>query len=196
MTLAETASIHAEGLLRDALLAREDVAPGARLQVLAGSLDHAATFVCDIHMRFLFERAFYEERGRGEVGVSRLKELMLQAQQECYGDTLDPDEQDPMFWASKLHFHIAGVSFYNFPYTFGYLFSLSLAAQARQMPAARFHERYENLLRLTGSMTAEEVARESFGLDIGEEAFWLQALDLVDEERARLEELLAAMPKD
>jgi oligoendopeptidase F len=36
---------------------------------------------------------------------------------------------DDMFWATKLHFHMTGVQFYNFPYTFGYLFALGVYAQ-------------------------------------------------------------------
>jgi hypothetical protein len=36
---------------------------------------------------------------------------------------------DPMFWATKLHFHLTGIEFYNFPYTFGYLFALGVYAQ-------------------------------------------------------------------
>ena len=34
-----------------------------------------------------------------------------------------------MFWASKMHFHLTSPQFYNFPYTFGYLFALGVYAQ-------------------------------------------------------------------
>ena len=60
--------------------------------------------------------------------LHRLNELMEEAQREAYGDALDTVH--PHFWASKLHFYITGVPFYNFPYTFGYLFSLSIYAKA------------------------------------------------------------------
>ena len=36
---------------------------------------------------------------------------------------------DDMFWASKMHFHLTNPQFYNFPYTFGYLFALGVYAQ-------------------------------------------------------------------
>jgi oligoendopeptidase F len=52
-----------------------------------------------------------------------MSELMTQAQRKLYGDTLLSDGTDPMFWAYKMHFFITGVSFYNFPYVFGYLLS-------------------------------------------------------------------------
>jgi len=38
-------------------------------------------------------------------------------------------ESDPYFWASKLHFSISEISFYNYPYLFGYLFSKGIYAQ-------------------------------------------------------------------
>ena len=60
--------------------------------------------------------------------LKRLNELMAEAQKEAYGDALNTVH--PHFWASKLHFYITGVQFYNFPYTFGYLFSLSIYAKA------------------------------------------------------------------
>ena len=49
---------------------------------------------------------------------------MKEAQEEAYKDALK--SYHPKFWAKKLHFHITGILFYNFPYTFGYLFSLGI----------------------------------------------------------------------
>ena len=40
---------------------------------------------------------------------------MLAAQKESYKDSLG--SYHPHFWASKLHFFIDDVPFYNFPYT-------------------------------------------------------------------------------
>lgn len=71
-----------------------------------------------------------------------------------YGDALS--EYDDMFWASKLHFHITGISFYNFPYTFGYMFALGVYAQ-QEKQGKDFYQSYVALLRDTGRMTAEEV---------------------------------------
>ena len=60
----------------------------------------------DIPVRYEFEKTFHEERGGGEVGVSRLKELMTQTQRRIFGDVLEEGGEDPYFWASKLHFYI------------------------------------------------------------------------------------------
>ncbi len=178
MTLAETASTFAERLLQDALLDDPAADEGTRVAILTARLNDAGTFLCDIRMRFEFEKAFYTERQAGEVSVSRLKELMLAAQRESYGEVLDPEAMDPMFWASKLHFYITGVSFYNFPYTFGYLLSLGLARRLREDGEA-FLPRYETFLRRTGSASCEDAAAASLGVDLGRADFWLAALEEV-----------------
>ena len=54
--------------------------------------------------------------------------------------------------------YTTGVQFYNFPYTFGYLFALGVYAQ-QEAKGAGFHEAYVNLLRDTGRMSAEEVVQ-------------------------------------
>lgn len=188
MTLAETASTFAERLLQDAVLDAPGTSEAERLALLTARCDDAATFICDIRMRYQFERAFHEERGAGEVPAGRIRELLLDAQRTCFGQGLDPEALDPLFWASKLHFYITGVSFYNFPYTFGFLFSLGLAQQLREQGQA-FLPRYEALLELTGSATCEEVARQSLGVDIRQEDFWRGALKLVEDDAAGFEAL-------
>ena len=45
-----------------------------------------------------------------------------------FGGTLaDPGGFHPLFWASKLHFFITDLPFYNFPYVFGFLFATRFA---------------------------------------------------------------------
>ena len=88
MTQAETASTFAETLLTDAIIDAPDTSESLKALMLDTRLEAAAAFLLNIPMRFLFERRFYEERAAGEVSVSRLKELLLEAQREAYGDTL------------------------------------------------------------------------------------------------------------
>lgn len=179
MTLAETASTFAEQVLIDASLELAKTTPARRLAILDGRLQDAAVFLLNIPARFSFEHAVYQERAHGELSVSRLCELMLAAEREWYGDSLDADDLDPWFWASKLHFYITTTSFYNFPYTFGYLFSLGLFQRARQ-EGPGFMPRFEALLRSTGSDTAEAIARDAFGVDLAAPDFWHESLDLVE----------------
>jgi len=188
MTLAETASTFAENLLIDALLRSPETTLEQRLQLLDTRMERASAFLLNIPTRFLFEKRFYEERSQGEVAVDRLHELMRQAQLECYGDSLDSQQLDSYFWASKLHFYITEVSFYNFPYSFGYLFSLGVYAQAQKQGEA-FLPRYESLLQATGRQTAEQVARDHLGADLGEAGFWMDSLDLIEEDLRQFRDL-------
>lgn len=186
MTLAETASTFAEQLVTDAMLSGGGATAAARAAVLDSRLQKAAAFLLNIPMRFDFECALYEARQRGELSVSRLQEMMLDAQRASYGDSLAEGELDPWFWASKLHFYITDINFYNFPYTFGYLFSLGIFARVagggRDALAG-----YEQLLRATGSASAEDVARHSLGVDLQTPAFWHASIDLIAADLAQFE---------
>lgn len=173
MTLAETASTFGECLFVEGLRQSTECNPK-----LLAALDDIETnrlhsFLVNIPVRFHFEKAFYEERANGEVPVSRLKELMEEAQRRYYGDTLGV--VDPYFWASKLHFFITEVSFYNFPYAFGFLLSKALFRQFRT-EGAKFLEKYEKFLVNSGSMSCEEAAAEALGVDLRDAGFWAQAV--------------------
>lgn len=181
MTLAETASTFAERLVSDAQLESGELSADARLAMLDQRLSDGVSMLLNIPMRFDFERALYERRAAGELSVQELCALMEEAQRANFGDALDPAQLDPWFWASKLHFYISGLSFYNFPYTFGYLFSMGLFARA-QAEGASFLPVYEELLRRTASQPAEQIARELLGVELGEPEFWSASIDLVDED--------------
>ena len=128
---------------------------------------------------YQFEKKLYEERADGELTVSRLKELMVETQREIFGDALAQGGEDPYFWASKLHFYITGVTFYNFPYTFGFLLSRGLYSMFKQ-EGPDFLPRYEEFLRLTGSDTAEGVARRALGRDLEDTQFWIEAIQTLE----------------
>lgn len=179
MPLAETASTFAEEVLVDAVLADPGTSAARRAQLLDSRLQASTAFLLDIPTRFLFEQAVYEARQHGELGASWLCERMAATQREVYGDALGPDGLDPWFWASKLHFYIAEISFYNFPYTFGYLFSQGLFARLRAQ-GPDFLATYEALLRRTGDTPAEVLVRDVLGVDIGQPAFWHEAIDGIE----------------
>lgn len=172
MNVAETASTFAEGLVSDALL-RAAGSDAERLSLLDERLQRASAFCNNIRARFLFETRFYEARKSGMLDVQALNELMVAAQKEAFGDALA--SWHPHFWAAKLHFYATDVPFYNFPYTFGYLFSTGIAAVA-EAEGPGFHERYDRLLRDTGLMTVEELGRRHLGVDLDKPAFWQAAV--------------------
>ncbi len=180
MTLAETASNFGEMILLSGLLGDPAITAETKAYLLDQEMLRAHSYLINIPMRYEFERAFYTERAAGEVSVTRLGELMSEAQRSLYGDTLFEDGTDPMFWAYKMHFFITGVSFYNFPYVFGYLLSQALFARFR-MEGASFLPQYEAFLALTGSASCEEAVRLTLGQDLKDPAFWATALCSMEE---------------
>ncbi|RKN65437.1 M3 family oligoendopeptidase [Paenibacillus ginsengarvi] len=178
MNVAETASTFAEMIVADAAVKMAS-SEEERLTLIEDKIQRSVAFFMNIHARFLFETEFYELRRKGLVGTEQLCELMQNAQRRAYKDALS--EYHPHFWASKLHFYITGVPFYNFPYTFGYLFSSGIYAVALREGAA-FEDKYIALLRDTGSMTVEQLAEKHLGVDLTKPDFWQSAVDLAMED--------------
>lgn len=175
MNVAETASTFAETIIGNATVANAQ-STEEKISLLNSKLENATAMFLNIHARFLFEDAFYKERAKGIVSEKRLNELMVQAQKVAYGDSLA--SYHPHFWCSKLHFFIDSVPFYNFPYTFGYLFSIGIYAEYLKQPEG-FEEKYIALLRDTGSMKVESLAKKHLGVDLTKEDFWATGIQLI-----------------
>ncbi|PMG36875.1 oligoendopeptidase F [Vibrio splendidus] len=186
MTLAETASIFAENIVRDHLL-KQAQTRNEKLEMLWEELSSSLALMVNIPVRFEFEKAFYEQREKGELTAQQLCDLMETTWKEWYGDAMT--EADPYFWASKLHFSISQVSFYNYPYLFGYLFSKGVYAQ-RDAKGEQFYGDYVSLLRDTGSMMAEDVVQKHLGMDLTQADFWQQSIDMVKVQIDEFERLL------
>ncbi len=187
MNLAETASTFAEAVLGNYRL-QKCQSDYERLSILEAMLGDAVAFCMNIHARFIFEDRFHKERARGELTAERFGELMEAAQKEAYLDSLADDGWNPRFWASKLHFYITGLPFYNFPYTFGYLLSLGLYALGQEM-GKDFAAAYDRFLIATGNSDAEDAVKSSFGFDLREPHFWRKSLDLIEHSAKQFLEL-------
>ncbi len=178
MNVAETASTFAETIIANATIqsARSDE---EKLSLLNNKLEGATAMFMNIHARFIFEDNFYKARKNGVVSHEQLSELMTEAQKEAFQGALDT--YHPHFWSSKLHFFIDDVPFYNFPYTFGYLFSLGIYAEYLKQPK-NFEEKYIALLKDTGAMTVEDLAIKHLGVDVTQADFWAQGVQLMTED--------------
>ncbi|MCT2534357.1 M3 family oligoendopeptidase [Aquibacillus koreensis] len=174
MNVAETASTFAEMIIADAAV-RNASNDEEKVALLEDKIQRSVAFFMNIHARFLFEKRFYEERKQGVVSAQRLNELMEEAQKEAYCNELET--YDPTFWASKLHFHITDVPFYNFPYTFGYLFSLGIYAEAIESKED-FESSYNALLKDTGRMTVEQLAEKHLNVRLDQLDFWEKGIQL------------------
>ncbi len=186
MTLAETASIFCETIVTNAMLERADEAE--KLAILEQDLLGGTQLVVDIDSRFRFEQAVFERRRERELSVDELSALMLEAQAQTYGDALDAEARHPLMWAHKGHYYSTGRSFYNFPYTFGYLFGLGLYAQYQANPEG-WHGRYDTLLSETGMSDAAPLAAQ-FGIDIEAPDFWRGSLKIAEGRVAEYEALV------
>ncbi|MFD2114480.1 M3 family oligoendopeptidase [Paenibacillus yanchengensis] len=181
MNVAETASTFAELLVSDGAL-QATSNKEEKIALLEDKIQRAVAFYMNIHARFLFETRFYEARAKGFVQVEQLNQLMEQAQQEAYLGTIE--QLHPHFWASKLHFYLTDVPFYNFPYTFGYLFSAGLYQYAKQ-DKSDFAKRYVALLQDTGRMTVEQLAEKHLQVDLTKPDFWDAAAMLIEQDVAQ-----------
>lgn len=170
MTLAETASIFCETIVINAML--EQASPEDKLVILAQDLLSSAGITVDIYSRFLFESSVFEKRQARELSTQEINDLMLEAQQASYGDALSL--YHPRQWMQKPHYYSFGMHYYNYPYTFGYLFGLGVFAQYQQDPEG-FKQRYDRLLASTGNADAKTLAKD-FAIDIEDIAFWRSSL--------------------
>jgi oligoendopeptidase F len=176
MTLAETASVFAETLVREHIL-KNSKDREAKLQILWQELVSASAFLVNIPTRFDFEVSLVEGRKEKFLRSEELCNLMVKAGEKWYGDTLS--EMPKYFWASKLHFSISGLSFYNYPYLFGYLFSLGIYNQ-REARGEGFVALYEEILKDTGKMMAEDLVQKNLSMNIESADFWNGSINQVE----------------
>jgi len=188
MTLAETASIFCETIVRNAAL--QDASRDETLEILEAFLSGACQVVVDITSRFLFETALFEQRATRDLSVAELCALMIDSQKQTYGDALDEQTLHPFMWAVKGHYYSSGFSFYNYPYMFGLLFGLGLYAAYQRAPDA-FQARYDDLLASTGLASPLELAAR-MEIDLRSPAFWRASLEVIRRDIDRFESLAAA----
>ena len=186
-TLAETASTFGEALVRGAALEDARGTPD-ELALLDGDLTDAATFLLNIPLRYEFETALYALRRKGALDPQELDARMIALHRAWYGPAFG--EADASFWSRKLHFFLSWSPFYNFPYTFGYLFSGLVYTRARAEGPA-WADGYDRLLADTGAGPAEAVAQRHLGVDLTDPRCWTPTLQELERRVERYLELAA-----
>jgi pepF/M3 family oligoendopeptidase len=178
MPIAETASTFCETIIKKAAI--KDATKDEALAILETEISDCTQVIVDIYSRFLFEKSLFEARKESSLSVEEIKELMLNAQKEAYGDGLDPNFLHPYMWAWKPHYYDAEYNYYNFPYSFGLLFAKGLYAEYQKSGQA-FAKDYEKLLSITGKNKIEDVAKV-MGIDINDKSFWSNSLKTIEED--------------
>ncbi|MGI6527374.1 MAG: M3 family oligoendopeptidase [Caldicoprobacterales bacterium] len=185
MPIAETASIFCETIVMNAAL--NEAEPEQAFGILEASVSDAGQVIVDIYSRFLFESALFETRKDHALSVEEMKEMMIQAQKQAYGDGLDHNYLHPYMWINKSHYYQAERNFYNFPYAFGLLFAKGVYSEYLKR-GKEFVPEYDKLLNATGRNNIADVAK-MVGIDVHSIDFWRSSLDLISQDIERFIEL-------
>jgi pepF/M3 family oligoendopeptidase len=185
MTLAETASIFCESIIIDASL-KQATSTNEELSILETALIGDTQVIVDIFSRFLFETQVFKRREESDLSADQLCALIRNAQKAAYGEGLNPDHLHPYMWAWKPHYYRSDISFYNYPYAFGLLFSTGLFA-IYQKRGDSFVPDFIDLLRNTGMDNAVDLASR-FEIDIRAPEFWISSLKVINK---RIERYIA-----
>ena len=175
MPVAETASNFNELIIVNDAIAKSE--GEEKIQLIESQLQDCTQIIVDIYSRFLFEDEVIRRRKNTFMFAKDLEEIMIGAQKEAFGDALDPDYLHPYMWCCKSHYYRAGLSYYNFPYAFGGLFSRGLYAKYLEEGEA-FLPKYRALLTATTVDTVENVAGIA-GIDLTDPEFWRKSLQMI-----------------
>jgi pepF/M3 family oligoendopeptidase len=185
-TLGESASLFCETLVTDKALANS-ASPQEELAILDTFLGTAMLNVVSTLPAYLLEREVFERREKAELSADELCELSLRHQVAVYGDAIDSNHHHIYTWAWVPHIFFPNISFYNFPYSFGLLFSLGLYAQYQQR-GETFIPEFETLLASTGEAMPSELAAR-FGINLSEPGFWNASLGLIEKRIQRFQQI-------
>ena len=188
MPVAETASNFNELIIVNDAIAKSSGAE--KIGLIESQIQDCTQIILDIYSRFLFEDEVIRRRKNTFLFAKDLEEIMLNAQKESYGDGLDPEYMHPYMWCCKSHYYSAGLSYYNFPYAFGGLFSRGLYAKYLEEGEA-FLPKYRALLNATTVDTVEHVASIA-GIDLTKPDFWRTSLQVIAD---RIDEFIAETSK-
>jgi len=177
MPLAETASIFCATIVKNAVLDNADETTA--FSMLEASLQGDSQLIIDIYSRFVFEASLFEARKDGSLSVDKIKSLMVDAQKQAYGDGLDENVLHSYMWMNKVHYYIADMDFYNFPYAFGLLFSKGIYARYKNT-GDDFTSKLNELLSSTGKMNISDCAK-ILDVDVNSKQFWTDSLNEIGE---------------
>ncbi len=173
MSLAETASTFAENLVIDAAIDNASSAED-KLALLEMQITNGILYLLTVPMSYRFELKLYEQRQQKMLTAADIVSLFNEEQDRFLGGHFE--SHFPYRWIATAHFYMTDKPFYNFPYTFGFLFSNGIYEKAKQEGPA-FADKYDALLRDTGKMTVEELAMKHLGEDLTSPAFWNRAIE-------------------
>ncbi len=167
LVLAETASVFAEMLVTDHLLATTTDS-SIRRRLLVETLDEMYGTVFRQHALTRFEMAAHAARREGRLDHDRICELWMTEQRDLFADSVEVDPLYRTGWSYIPHFIHS--RFYCYSYAFGELLTLALFQRYKQ-EGPSFVPAYLDLLAAGGSASPEALASR-LGFDLRSAEFW------------------------
>jgi oligoendopeptidase F len=186
MTIAETASIFFETVYID-LVIHETENLIVKKSLLRWKIERSLNYLISIVSAFRFENNFYNKRCNGPLSASQIEEISLQSQEEAFGGMLS--EYQPFVWIKYSQFYQAGVPFYNYPYTFGYLLSIGLLEVSKSTNGL-FSRAFQDFLSQTGTLPVEQLVKKHFNIDLSNPEFWQQSMRKIHQDIAEYVEII------
>ena len=176
LTLAETASVFAEMLTFQRLLA-DAPDEATRRFMLAGKIEDMLNTVVRQIAFHNFEVKFHSARAAGELSASEIGDIWMETQKQALGPHVMVDEPYRNLWSYIPHFIHS--PFYVYAYAFGDCLVNALW-QVYQDSADKgvFVAHYKELLS-AGGTKRYDAALAPLGLDAGDPQFWHKGLDMI-----------------
>jgi len=182
LTTAETASVFAEMLLFDSMVA--DLKGSELVGFYAGKLEDIFATVFRQIVFTNFERRIHASKD--EWSVEQISEIWYEENKKMFGDSVILGEDYKIWWSYIPHFIHS--PFYCYAYAFGELLVLALYRIYKE-GMSDFEERYKLFLSSGGSKSPKELI-ELFGYDIEDVKFWDIGLREVESMLEKFEELV------
>ena len=187
LTTAETASVFAEMLVFDHMLAQQ-TDPQVRIALLAGKIEDIFATVFRQNVLTRFEELAFSARKENRLTPEKLGSLWLEANGKYYGDAVDMPEGYRWGWSYIPHFIHS--RFYCYSYVFGQLLVLALYRMYKD-EGKSFVPKYIALLEAGGSDTPDALL-QPLGVDIHKAEFWRKGFEEIKSLLARLNQLVVA----
>jgi oligoendopeptidase F len=172
LTTAETASVFAEMLVFDDLLARQTDSQ-ARIALVGGKLEDIFATVFRQNVLTRFEETAFAARQEKRLTPETLGKLWIEANEKYYGDAVDMPDGYRWGWSYIPHFIHS--RFYCYSYVFGQLLVLALYRMYKDQGKS-FVPKYLALLEAGGSDSPEALLRP-MGVDIHDREFWRKGFE-------------------
>jgi oligoendopeptidase F len=183
LPLAETASVFAEMLLTDRLLAEES-SPALRRDLLAEAIDDAYATILRQAYFVIFEREAHRLIAEG-VTADQLNQLYMSNLSQQFGDSLEINGDFKLEWICIPH--IYHTPFYCYAYSFGQLLALSLYQRYKEQGNA-FKPTLLKILAYGGSASPNHILSEA-GINMADPDFWRGGFKFIEGMVTELEQL-------